>query len=413
MLAATLAVLLVGGISTGAGGSPALTRTTASSPSTLGSALPARMPRSQGKAVYVSLGGSDRNRGTIGSPFRTVRRAFAAARDGTTIYIRGGTYPDSVQIYNRKFSASNPVTLRSYPGETAKFTGNGIINMLFFVNDVGIRISRLDLSNQGDKIAGTQAAQYGAVGLKVYNSQHIELNHLFVHDNGNTLAGQGVLVSGGDGSCSYCAHDYDSDVQIWNSTFTNNGKAGSSQDHSIYFGGGMTPSGSGSVIANNVFYDQAAGYAIQLGNNADGVFVVNNTAYHTYGYQYGGAIEIFNSSSDGNETRNLKIYNNLMVDNNYGITGSGWVGMPSNFADNNYAAGTVKIAYNSGPDVQIFTMGSHNIVGPEPQFVDAGNHNFQLKAGSHALGVANPAYAPPLDADGKPRPAAPAVGAFG
>src|SRR5262249_45504043 len=298
------------------------------------------------------------NHGTIGSPFRTVRRAFRAARDGTTIYIRGGSYPDSVPIYNRKFSASNPVTLRSYPGETAKFTGDGSINMLFFVNDTGIRIRGLDVSNQGDRIAGTLAAQYGAVGLKVYNSQHIELDHLFVHDNGNTLGGQGVLISGGDGLCSYCAHDYDSDVQIWNSAFTNNGKANSSQDHSIYFGGGITPSGSGSVVANNVIYDQAAGYAIQLGSNADDGFVVDNTAYHTSGYKYGGAIEIFNSSSNGQETRNLKIYNNLIVNNNYGITGSGWVGMPSNFADYNYAAGTAKIAYNSMSDVQIFAMGS-------------------------------------------------------
>src|SRR5262249_32251778 len=155
----------------------------------------------------------------------------------------GGTYPDSVQVYNRKFSATNPVTVTRYPGETAKFTGDGAIDMFYFQNDTGIRVDELDLSNQGDKLAGTQAGNaHSAIGLKVYDSQDIELDHLYVHDNGNTTDGDGILVSGGDG-CTSCTHDFVADVQLWNSTFSNNGPQGASGDHAVYWGGGMTPNG--------------------------------------------------------------------------------------------------------------------------------------------------------------------------
>jgi hypothetical protein len=362
----------------------------------------------------VSLSGSNSNAGTITAPLRTVEKAFSVATSGTTIYVRGGTYPDSVQIYNRTYSVSNPVTVTNYPGEKPMFVGDGKVDMFYFQNDQGIRVRGLDLSNQ---------ASVG-IAVKVYESQHIDLDDLFVHDNGTTK-GDGILVSG-DGQTPADRYPYCFDVQIWNSVFTRNGKDPIS-DHSVYFAGGTLPGGipnANNVIANNVIYDQLNGAALHIGANADGIYIVNNTIYHTTSTDpyMGQAITIWNDSNDGDETKNLKVYNNLLVNNKVGVSGSGWVSMPSNFVDYNYAFGTVGVwgcgdcnfdprFGNSG--VQLYTAGTHNIVGPDPRFVNAAGHDFHLQAGSAALGKANPAYAPALDADGNPRPAAPAMGAFG
>jgi hypothetical protein len=61
-----------------------------------------------------------------------------------------------------------------------------------------------------------------------------------------------------------------------------------------------------------------------------------------------------------------------------------------------------------------------NLPNANPLFVDTvGTHadpsskDFHLQAGSPALGKADPAYTPRFDKDGSPRPAAPALGAFG
>jgi hypothetical protein len=133
---------------------------------------------------------------------------------------------------------------------------------------------------------------------------------------------------------------------------------------------------------------------------------------------------LWNQGPDqADNTHDLKVYNNLMVDNNNGIAGSGWVSQANNIVDYNYASGTVgtgapctpNCSYSTmyGTDVTLYTLGTHNTVGSDPMFVSKAGHDFHLQSGSPALGMANPAYAPALDADGQDRPVAPAMGAFG
>ncbi|HOQ03675.1 MAG TPA: right-handed parallel beta-helix repeat-containing protein [Anaerohalosphaeraceae bacterium] len=75
---------------------------------------------------YVSPAGSDTNSGTVSSPFKTIGRAVTAASAGDTIFLRGGQHPYSAKVSISKSGTSlNPITLRSYPGETVVLDFSG------------------------------------------------------------------------------------------------------------------------------------------------------------------------------------------------------------------------------------------------------------------------------------------------
>ena len=48
--------------------------------------------------IYVSPYGDDSNSGTIDKPFKTLSAAVTAAKEVTTIYLRGGVYSSSAKI---------------------------------------------------------------------------------------------------------------------------------------------------------------------------------------------------------------------------------------------------------------------------------------------------------------------------
>jgi hypothetical protein len=400
---------------------------------TLGTSLPPRMPESSGGSLYVSLSGSDTAAGSIASPFRTVSRAFQTASNGTTIYMRGGTYPDYTDVRNRIFSATNPVTLTNYPGETVTVPGKSscdasspdfLIAAMYFGGDAGIRIRGLRMVNP----CGT--------GLKIQNSDHFDVDRMFFGHN----TSQGLLVSGA--TISGIAKTWSTDIQVWNSVFTDNGGlyppgAGdpNKHDHSIYYGAsgsygnGFHNGTEGGVVANNVFYDQDYGVSMRIGDAARGLLIVNNTIYHSYvhdpvAYPYwGNGISLSNYAADQYRSGNIGVYNNIITDSSAGVYGSAATSMPDNTVDYNLTWNiSTTQDLDCTPDcnfnprwgtVTLFSVGTHNMKNVNPLFVNPSGQNFHLQPGSPAFGRANPAYAPAYDADGKSRPAAPALGAFG
>src|SRR5690606_37131334 len=71
---------------------------------------------------YVATWGSDGNPGSESAPFRTIGRGASAANAGDTVYVRGGTYVESVNI-TKSGNSSAPIRLHAYPGETPVMDG--------------------------------------------------------------------------------------------------------------------------------------------------------------------------------------------------------------------------------------------------------------------------------------------------
>jgi len=79
---------------------------------------------------YVSTTGSDTNPGTQTQPWKTIQKAVDSATPGSTIFVRNGTYMESVKI-TVAGTASLPINLTHYPDEKAVING-GSSRALYF-----------------------------------------------------------------------------------------------------------------------------------------------------------------------------------------------------------------------------------------------------------------------------------------
>ena len=77
---------------------------------------------------YVATNGSNSNSGTsLASPFLTIQQAANAAQAGDNIYVRGGTYRETVTAA-RSGTASAPITFQPYQNEQVTITGLNQLN---------------------------------------------------------------------------------------------------------------------------------------------------------------------------------------------------------------------------------------------------------------------------------------------
>lgn len=68
--------------------------------------------------IYVSPFGNDAGSGTVTSPFKTIQAAVDKASANDIIYVRGGTYRESITI------SKNGISLLAYPGEKPYLKGS-------------------------------------------------------------------------------------------------------------------------------------------------------------------------------------------------------------------------------------------------------------------------------------------------
>jgi hypothetical protein len=171
-------------------------------------------------AWFVATTGRDADPGTEDRPFRTIRRGVRNLRPGGTLYIRGGTYEESLEnVIPGGTSWQQPVRVVGYPGDDPVVLRPewGTDRVLYFE---GATIAFISVENL---VLDASRVTYDAVKItygqpddaahhirllrcEVKNSpmqgilvtpgsndnQFVELN---VHDNGTTDFGHGVYIA--------------------------------------------------------------------------------------------------------------------------------------------------------------------------------------------------------------------------
>ncbi len=277
---------------------------------------------------YVAPNGNDGNPGTIDQPYRTVNAGVRVLAPGDTLYLRAGTYQES--LYNAisgGTSWNNPVTVKAYSGETVTLrvqnSPNGVLyfsapNSQYIVID-GLS---LDAANsptavvyiEGDahhiRLVNCELENSSFVGL--YGGRDSEFINLNVHDNGVTEFGHGLYIwtSNNLVEGSQIHHNAGWGVHIY--TGTGSGADNNTvQDNEIYENaraggrgtGILLSSGTGNIAEGNRIWGNQGGVDIDYGSIEAQVF--NNEIYDNQ--QYGIYI--------GNGSQGAVVHDNNIHDN--------------------------------------------------------------------------------------------------
>ena len=151
-----------------------------------------------GNSFYVATTGGDSNAGTLASPWKTISHAAASSlvQPGDTVFVRAGTYTESVNIGMSGSAAAGPVTFQNYPGEKAILDGTGLKpptdqNGLFNI------IGRSYVTIAGFEIRNYVTSSSSAVPAGIWvtgSGSHIKILNNIVHDIKTTSEANGTLL---------------------------------------------------------------------------------------------------------------------------------------------------------------------------------------------------------------------------
>ncbi|MGV7207281.1 choice-of-anchor Q domain-containing protein [Oxalobacteraceae bacterium A2-2] len=330
--------------------------------------------------LYVASSGSDSAAGTQAAPLKTIARAAALAKPGTTVHVAPGTYPGGF-----KTTASGTASARIYYVSTTRW-GARIVPPASSSNDSAWDNRGNYVDIVGFEIDGS-ARQGGTAWLHgVYNGgsyDAIRNNHVHHIATAVPCNGAGGSAIGVD---SYY-HGVKGDV-IGNLVH-DIGPAGCSYVQGIYM------STSGSVQSNVVYRVAEAG--IHLWHDATDVIIANNTVVNSHtGIIVGGGDFYFTSAG----ADNTHVVNNIVYDNVYGISEQGKTGTHNTYSSNLvYQNSSYNFSLRNG-------LKATATVSADPQFVAysrTGTPDLHLRSTSPARGTGTTSYAPATDIDGAAR----------
>src|ERR1044072_4742184 len=276
------------------------------------------IPAIVGVTYYVAASGSDINPGTESEPFRTIQRAADVVSAGDLVMVGDGIYTDedgdgAIVMLRRGGTSSALVTFKSRNKWRAKLDGQN--NRAFSGFQFGavnyIRIEGFVIYGVGNGGSG------GTSAIEIYSggrNSEIVGNH--IHDVGkmctDTSNGQnGIFVEQPD---VVIERNLIHDIGRYALGENGCGPATSyyqNNDHGIYMDGSSNgssiPGASGTVVKNNIFYNNKRGWSIQVyPGTISRMKIYNNTFAFENPYREGHII--IGSSGSDNEIQNNIFY---------------------------------------------------------------------------------------------------------
>jgi serralysin len=329
----------------------------------------------------------------VETPRRTIARAMECLTPGAVLYVRGGTYMESLGDGASDYSGTSweratrivpyngePVLIKAPAGanftiqigrrhhvvfERLTIDGSGVIYDAVKLNGASHHIRFQDGSITGSTHQGVNI-QDAATGHEIVRME--------IHGNGQTQFDHGVYIASSGNLVEHSRiHDNSGyGVHVYN--------------------GACNCAGGNVVRANRVYRNgvRSEGFGVLLGSGG------GNAAFNNLIYGNRGGIQVAHGAP-----RDTLVFNNTVVGN------GSWGGI---VVQAETAATQIKnnIVYGSGGDdlsnAAPTTVFDRNLVGVDPRFIDATSGNFGLQATSPAInqGVALPQV--PTDFDGASRP---------
>lgn len=229
---------------------PTPTSTPTATPTPTVSPTPTATPPPPTGVFYVSPTGSDTAAGSEAAPWRTLNASFAKLDPGETLKVRGGTYLEDL-AYSRAGTATSPITVENYAGETP--TVDGATREAMRVQATAAHTTFRGLIFQDTPKVSGQNYQ----DIYVVNGAH----HILLQRNVIrwTRGGTGIFVD----------NQTDHIDLIGNLVYENNEPGVQHQ--------GIYHEGSNSTIARNVVYGHTNGFGIQVKTGADHIDLSQNT----------------------------------------------------------------------------------------------------------------------------------------
>src|SRR5713101_5480671 len=366
-------------------------------------------PRMTPSTFYVSLTGSDNNPGSLSQPFATINHGASVLHPGDMLYIRAGTYAESLHAIPGGTSWTTPVTVAAYPGETVTLQPNaGSDSVLVFAaaseEFIIIQGLILDATNVNlDAVKITYSSNAGA-------SSHIRPQNDEIKNAHN---GMGVLITNDPSTGNNT--DYN---EFINDNIHDNGS--NSLEHGLYIHSNHNLI-DGCDVYNNAGYGIHF-YKSSIGSSSvdDSFNIVRNNRVHDNGiFGNSGSSGILFSNGDSNLAYNNIVWNNpqgIIVD--FGVTNSqifnntvynnnlGPAGIVIDWGTNTIVENNISFQNANGDymDGATGTVQDHNLFGINPLFVNPATSDFHLHAGSPAIDAGVTLAQVPVDADGIIRP---------
>ena len=261
-----LVLLLVAGCGQGAESTPTATPTSQST----------QTPTVSGVTYYVSPSGDDASSGTITDPWATIQHAAGVLVAGDTLFIRGGTYTENIEVAGSGDAANGCIVFSAYAGEQPIIDGTG--------NDAenGLIVS----GKSYVKLLGLEIRNWDGNAVWIEYCDHIEISDCEVH---HAFYGIGLFAT----------HDFElSRVTI---------------HHFDLYGFDASAEGS-NVCYNGVLNDCIAHTGIDREQNVDG-FALGHGDQHDFTLNRCTTHDVFDGFDSGAENTDVTFNRCLAYDN--------------------------------------------------------------------------------------------------